>query len=170
MSFEQRFQSADPVPGTAGTIDCSVAGHEIASGRPVTIHLLAGGYGVENLSLFEKIAGLPQEYRVCFLETGEYQGIPYVVTDVIGKMPLREWMGVIERKRAERSAPDELTRVRVWKIPTWVQSGQGHAPEAPAAPPPVSSAPPPSAEVEDEFSRMLGEHAPPAPAPAAAPP
>ncbi|MBS1857225.1 MAG: hypothetical protein JST11_17790, partial [Acidobacteria bacterium] len=151
-------------------MDCSISGHEISSGRPVTIHLLAGGYSLENLALFQKITELPQEYRVCFLDSGEYRGIPYVVTDVLtGKTPLREWMGVIERKRAERTNPEDLTRVRVWKIPTWVQGGEGHAPEAPAEPPPatVPPAPAPAAEIEDEFSLMLGEHTAPAAEPAA---
>ena len=57
---------------------------EISTGRSVTIHLLAGGHNAANEALLADIAALPPEYHVCFVETGDQNGTPYVVTDPSG--------------------------------------------------------------------------------------
>src|SRR5690349_11296477 len=127
MSFDQRFQFTGAVPASVGALDYAIAGRQIADGRPVTVHLLAGGRSPENDRLLQSIASLPPEYKVCFLDSGDFQGTMYVVTDVLaGNPPLREWVAALARKRAEEKAanPDDLTRVRAWKIPVWAAGGK----------------------------------------------
>ena len=144
-----------------------------------TVYLLAGGRNAENERLLESIAALPPEYKVCFLESGEYQGTTYVVTDVLaGNPPLREWVAAIARKRAEEKAanPEDLTRVRAWKIPVWAAGGQPVPPrvadtellakrEADRTPEPKAAE-----EEPDDFMKMLGAvEDPSAPTPPTAP-
>src|SRR5580704_12335777 len=127
MSFDQRFQLTGRIADSRGSADHALAGKEIAPGRSVTIHLLAGGHNPANEALMAEIAALPPEYQVCFVETGDQNGTLYVVTDAqAGNPPLRQWMtGVKARIAAEKQAnPNDLTRVRAWKIPTWAGAGQ----------------------------------------------
>jgi hypothetical protein len=162
MSFDQRFQLAEAIPAEIGKQDCMLSGRQLATDRPVTIHLLAGGYNDANNDLLHAIATLPPDYRVCFLETGEFQGIPYVVTDVVaGNPPLREWIATVREKMEQAK---ELKKAGQWKIPDWAKQGGTPPPEVAASP--VPSAPPPRQEpppAVDEFSLMLGEPTPSAP-------
>ena len=167
MSFDQRFQLAGRIADSIGQTDHALAGRQISTGRSVTIHLLAGGHSAANEGLLADIAALPPEYHVCFVETGDHNGTPYIITDVLaGNPPLRQWMVGLKAKIAvdKVSNPHDLTRVRAWKIPAWANPGQA-APQpeattlAPRQPEPV--APPRSAPVHpggpdaDEFSRLL---------------
>jgi hypothetical protein len=61
MSFDQRFQLSGAVPASVGALDYAIPGRQIAGGRPVTVHLLAGGHTPENARLLEDIAALPPE-------------------------------------------------------------------------------------------------------------
>src|ERR1039458_8102822 len=120
MSFDQRFHLGGSIPESIGHADQWLAGRQISSERPVTIHLLGGGHNAENEALLADIAALPPEYQVCFLETGDYHGTPYAITDVFaGNPPLRQWMAARKAQMAADKAdnPNDLTRVRAWKIP-----------------------------------------------------
>src|SRR5262245_32974889 len=111
MSFEQRYQLGSQIPEWVGQADYSVAARQIPSGRPVTIHLLAGGRNCVNETLLREIAALPPEFRVCFLETGESRGTIYVITDAIaGNPPLRQWMAALASKisAAKMTDPSDL--------------------------------------------------------------
>lgn len=175
MSFDQRFQLTGRIADAIGQADHALAARQISSGRSVTIHLLAGGYNAVNQALMTDITALPAEYQVCFVETGDHNGTPYVITDALaGNPPLRQWLaGVKARLAAEKAAnPNDLTRVRAWKIPAWT-AGQG------AAPPPQAttlSPPPPELPTQasvipsgvgdaEEFSKLLGAIPAAAPAP-----
>src|SRR5262249_14789880 len=121
MSFEPRFQLGAKIPESVGSSDFLLPGKQISTGRPVTIHLLAGGNSPENGAVLEAIAALPQNYRVCFLETGEFRGNPYVITDVVaGNPPLREWLDTLKKQLAKTSTA-KLRHVGAWKIPVYVR-------------------------------------------------
>src|SRR5580698_2369587 len=134
MSFDQRFQLTGRIADSRGSADHALAGKEIASGRSVTIHLLAGGHNPANEALLTEIAALPAEYQVCFVESGDQNGTLYVVTDALaGNPPLRQWLAVLKARIASEKAanPNDLTRVRAFKVPEWAASGQAQPrPEA----------------------------------------
>src|SRR5580698_7217300 len=158
MSFDQRFQITGRIAGSLGQIDHALSAREIATGRSVTIHLLAGGRNAANDALLAEIGTLPAEYQVCFVETGDQNGTLYVITDTLaGNRPLREWMAALKsRLAAEKLAnPHDATVVRAWKVPANLMApgqppqqpetsilGQRAPEPAAPAPPPVSPAPP----------------------------
>src|SRR5579872_1632837 len=124
MSFEERFQMTGRIPNAPGQADHQLAARQVSSGRSVTIHLLAGGHNAANEALLAEIAALPSEYQVCFVESGDQNGTPYVVTDAIGgNPPLRQWVAGLKARIAAEKAenPNDLTRIRAHKIPAWVQ-------------------------------------------------
>ena len=170
MSFDQRFQITGRIAGASGQTDHALSAREISTGRSVTIHLLAGGHSAPNEALLAEIGTLPPEYQVCFLETGDQNGTPYVVTDAIaGNPPLRQWMTGLKSKIAADKAmnPKDATVVRAWNIPRGGQAPAEpqtsileHARPGAAAPPrpaPVS----PGGPDADEFSRLLAKLDPP---------
>ena len=66
---------------------------EIATARPVQVHLFAAGLTAENLVLFRRIDRLPDSERRRVLDRGESRGTPYVVTDrLAGYADFREWV------------------------------------------------------------------------------
>jgi len=118
MSFIQKFELRLPVPQLNG-LDQSLAGREIASGRPVTIHLLDRGMADENEYLLREISKLHSEYRVCFLETGNFQGTQYVVTDVLDGNPPIQSAGMTPREYALTS----LTPITVGMVVSFKRAG-----------------------------------------------
>src|ERR1035441_1031695 len=111
MSFDQRFQITGRIAGASGQTDHALSAREISTGRSVTIHLLAGGHSAPNEALLAEIGTLPPEYQVCFLETGDQNGTPYVVTDAIaGNPPLRQWMTGLKSRSEEHTS--ELQSLR----------------------------------------------------------
>ena len=66
---------------------------EIATARPVQVHLLTNGSVPENLALVSRINRLPEAERRRVIDRGVFQGRPYVVTDrLAGFASLREWL------------------------------------------------------------------------------
>jgi hypothetical protein len=66
---------------------------EIATARPVQVHLFSAGLTAENLVLFRRIDRLPDSERRRVLDRGESRGTPYVVTDrLAGYADFREWV------------------------------------------------------------------------------
>ena len=66
---------------------------EIATARPVQVHLLNNGSVPENLALLSRINRLPEAERRHVIDRGVFHGRPYVVTDrLAGFASLREWL------------------------------------------------------------------------------
>ncbi len=66
---------------------------EIATARPVQVHVLGHGETPENLALLARIEHLPEAEWRRVIERGEVQGMPYVVTDRLAGHPgFREWL------------------------------------------------------------------------------
>ncbi len=66
---------------------------EIATARPVQVHLFAEGQTRETLSLLAKLVYMPDAERRRVLDRGMFQGRPYVVTDrLAGFASLEEWI------------------------------------------------------------------------------
>jgi|SRR5579863_10037523 len=156
MSFHQRFQLGGQIPGSLSS-DYLLPGRQAGTGRLVTIHLLAGGFGAENEAVLRRIGALPPQYQVCFLETGEFNGSPYVITDVVkGNPPVRQWLASVEEKSAEAEAK-RLSRVVAWHSPAKAAAEPEAAPVAAGDGAGVANVP--VGELEsgypDEFTRML---------------
>ena len=76
-----------------GDKEIALPGREISSARPVLLHLLAGGYAPENQELLRVLGNLSADQRGHVLETGDHDGIPYVVTDTLpDNLSLRSWV------------------------------------------------------------------------------
>ena len=145
------------IPESIGPADRTLAGREISSGRLVTIHLLAGGHNAANDALLAQIVSLPPDYQACFLETGDYYGTLYVITDVLaGNPPLRQWLAGLKAKIAAEQAArpnDLLTRVRTGQVQTNVPQPAVHA-----------TPPPRPIDEPGEFTRLLrAQTGPPSP-------
>ena len=68
---------------------------EIATARPVQVHVLGQGETPENVALLARIEHLPEAEWRRVIERGEVQGLPYVVTDRLAGHPgFREWLTV----------------------------------------------------------------------------
>ena len=66
---------------------------ELASARPVQVHLFAEGQTRDTLAFLGRIAYLPEDERRRVIDRGIHQGVPYLVTDrLAGYASLREWI------------------------------------------------------------------------------
>jgi hypothetical protein len=66
---------------------------EIATARPVQVHVLGHGETPENIALLARIEHLPEAEWRRVIERGEVQSVPYVVTDRLAGHPgFREWL------------------------------------------------------------------------------
>lgn len=71
---------------------------EIATARPVQVHLFVTGETPENAELLALIPQLPDSERRRVIDRGETRGFPYVVTDrLAGYADFREWLTVNSR-------------------------------------------------------------------------
>ena len=76
---------------------------EIATARPVQVHLFVAGETGENAELLALIPQLPDAERRRVLDRGESRGFPYIVTDrLAGYADFREW--VTANSRAQTPA------------------------------------------------------------------
>src|ERR1041385_2194941 len=90
--YSMRFQGKYELPESFQSRDRHIAvpGTEVLTGRPVVVHLLSGGYTAENTEILRMAANLAPEHRRLVLETGDQEGVPYIVTDVLpGNSTLR---------------------------------------------------------------------------------
>jgi hypothetical protein len=77
---------------------------EIATARPVQVHLFTGPNASETAQLLELVPHLSDAERRRVLDRGESQGLPYIVTDrLAGYVDFREWITVNSRPAAERA-------------------------------------------------------------------
>ena len=124
MSLTGKYELGTTISSAAVAFDRSIEGHQISTGRPIAVHLLAGGYNPENQKLLREIAALPPEYKACFLESGDYNGTPYIVTDSLaGTPPFRSWFSALQARRSgSGGGPADLGQVKAWQIPVRVSS------------------------------------------------
>lgn len=151
MSFEQKFKLLEAIPDLNGTPDQELLGREIATGRPVVVHLLARPTGPEDESLVRHAKSLASEQKESVLEAGDFRGRPYVVTEVLpGNVRLRKWIArtappppPAAPEPPAKAEPGEFTRLF----------------QAPAAPPPqpASAAEPakPVRHEPGEFTKLF---------------
>jgi hypothetical protein len=81
---------------------------EIATARPVQLHLFAPEKSRDNLALLVRLDHLPEAERRRVIERGEYQGRPYVITDRLAGYPgFREWLTAMTDPPVKNSSLDE---------------------------------------------------------------
>jgi hypothetical protein len=172
MDFYRKYELSDPLSGE-GTR--SFRAKQISTGREVSVHLLVGGKTPGNEALLARLRGLPPQSMGKLIEVGDHEGTTFVVTAAPPFQHLNEWLD--DQDRAASEAARKLTRVGVWKVPTFPKAGASE----PAPPPPLApETPAPRASEPGEFTRMFQAPAPqatqsfeaarPAPEPAPAPP
>src|SRR3974377_1025570 len=125
MRLDQRYEFLEPVPGLVVHSDKALRSRQISSGRPVTVHLLAGGHSMENAALLQELETLATEHRGRVLEVSDYYGTVSGVTE--GRPWSLPWGKGVAGRRAAPAAPDEnaLSRARAWKIPAASQAKPG---------------------------------------------
>jgi hypothetical protein len=156
---------------------------EIATGRPVFVHLFADCAAPLNRGLLAKIDALPEEERSRILDRGPHEGGVYLVTD-----RLAEYSGLQEWLKAKSDKP--LNAGGAWKIvlpapdPPAPVSPLGNSGERtlqmpiPVQPPAANDpgeftrlfARPAAAPQPGEFTQLFAVPGPQRPAPAPAPP
>ncbi len=66
---------------------------EVATSRPVQVHLFAEGQTRDTLALMSKLGYLPEHERRRVIDRGVHEGVPYLVTErLAGFASLREWI------------------------------------------------------------------------------
>jgi hypothetical protein len=109
---------------------------EIATGRPVKVHLFVQPSAPLQAALLKAIDKLPDDARQRILERGKHEGTPYVVTDRLADYPgLSEW--VQAAGHTPKAAKPLLETAGAWKLPAAPLA------ETPPAPAPLPSAPTP---------------------------
>lgn len=151
MSLEAKYKLLKPVIRGAAAFDQLINGQEAATGRPVSIHILAGGSSPENQRLLREIDELPREYKIVFLEIGEQDGNPFIVTDALsGAPPFRKWFASLQTKVGLPAKKDstDLLKHSAWQIPVQVNA---------PTPPAMKSAAPDIATTSTpgDFTRMF---------------
>jgi hypothetical protein len=84
---------------------------EIATARPVQVHLFVAGATPECAELLARLSRLPETERRRVIDRGESRGFPYVVTDrLAGYSDFREWITVNSHSQQlqERSIDEQF--------------------------------------------------------------
>ena len=127
---------------------------EIATGRPLKVHLFVHPAAPLQVALLKAIEQLPDSERQRIIERGKHEGTPYVVTDrLVDYAGLSEWVQAASHhgKPHPNPAPDpQLGTAGAWKVPAAPALG------APASPP-SSPAPPPAAARQPDASSSLNQ-------------
>jgi hypothetical protein len=85
---------------------------EIATKRPVQVHVFPDGHSPESLALLSKVAYLPEAERRRVIDRGMFQGRPYVVTDrLAGYASLREWLDRSNASTSTRSVDEQFAQL-----------------------------------------------------------
>ena len=91
----------------------SFEAREIATGRPVLVHLFADRTSPLNRALLAKMETLPPQERARIIDRGEHEGGVYIVTDRLAEYPgLREWLSQKDPDRAK-----DLSVAGAWQVP-----------------------------------------------------
>jgi len=94
MVFQDKYELLAPLDAPG---ELALAGREIRTGQPVMVHLLLGRQRPEVQEALRRLNSLRDEQRRHVLETGDYRGIPFVVTDgAPGASDMQSWLESIE--------------------------------------------------------------------------
>jgi hypothetical protein len=97
---------------------------EIATARPVQVHLLVRGKAEENEALLSRLEHLPDAEWRRVIDRGEWEGMRYVVTDRLAGYPgFREWLTLKSDPAARISVLDEQFRQLFENAETVADSG-----------------------------------------------
>jgi hypothetical protein len=185
VPFTDRFQLLDLKRDEGAR---TFEAREIATGRPVLVHLFADRTAPLNRALLANFETLPEEERKRVIDRGEHEGGLYFVTDRLADYPgLREWLKAKndERKKAlnmagawevKRMAPNPAVDSQLANLFQTAPHPvlEPSAVEAPAAPiltdtgeqtlqmpTPVDPAPPPAPVVQAVPGEFTRQFAPP---------
>jgi hypothetical protein len=134
---------------------------EIATGRPLKVHLFVHPSAPLQIALLKAIEQLPDSERQRIVEKGKHEGTPYVVTDrLVDYAGLSEWVQAASHH--SKSHPGKATKppletAGAWKVPPApAPAAPAPAPAAPASQPstPSSPAPPPAAASRPDASAV----------------
>ena len=101
---------------------------EIATGRPVKVHLFVRPAAPLQTALLKAIEHLSETDRQRIIERGKHEGTPYVVTDRLADYPgLSEWVQAASHHKSKPAKP-VLETAGAWKVQP-----------VPPAPPPASA-------------------------------
>jgi hypothetical protein len=164
-----------------GDGEIGLPGREISSGRPVFLHLLTGGYAPENQQLLDALKNLSTDQRGHLIESGDHDGIPYVITDLLpDNLSLRRWAATAVavpsppsaalRTEAHSSSADPGEFTRLFQPAAKPAATKATAP-APPPPPPAALRTEANSSSADpgEFTRLFQPAAKPAATKATAP-
>ena len=109
MPFTDRFQLLDLKRDEGAR---TFEAREIATGRPVFVHLFANCTSPLNRALLAKLDTLPEEERHRIIDRGDHEGGIYLVTDRLAEYPgLREWL-----KAQNENRPKPLDAGGAWQL------------------------------------------------------
>lgn len=121
---------------------------EIATGRPVKVHLFVHPAAPLQALLLKAIGRLPETERARILDQGKHEGTPYVVTDRLADYEgLSEWVqaaGHHNKPDASKAAKPPLETAGAWKVPP--------APVPVVAPAPAPNSP---SSLNQQFSELF---------------
>ena len=110
---------------------------EIATGRPVKVHLFVRPGAPLQAALLKAIDHLSETDRQRIVERGKHEGTPYVVTDRLPDYPgLSEWVQAASHNSKSKAAKPVLETAGAWKVQPVPAPPP---PEPPPAAPPVES-------------------------------
>jgi hypothetical protein len=109
VPFTDRFQLLDLKRDEGAR---TYEAREIATGRPVFVHLFPNPRSPFNRALLAKFETLPEEEGSRVIERGEHEGGIYIVTDRLAEYPgLREWL-----KAKNENRPRPLNAGGAWQF------------------------------------------------------
>jgi len=123
---------------------------EIATGRPVKVHLFVHPSAPLQAALLKAIDKLSEEPRQRIVERGKHEGTPYIVTDrLVDYAGLNEWVQAVSQ--SAKPAKPVLETAGAWKLPAAppVAIGAAPVPSTPASPPNAHS------EVNQQFTELF---------------
>ncbi len=125
---------------------------EIATGRPVKVHLFVRPSAPLQAALLKAIDHLSESDRERIVERGKHEGTPYVVTDRLADYPgLSEWVQAASHQNKSKAAKPVLETAGAWKV----QPDPAPAPPAPQAPPPAPAALPKESVLNQQFVELF---------------
>jgi hypothetical protein len=109
---------------------------EIATGRPVKVHLFVRPAAPLQAALLKAIDHLSEDDRQRILERGKHEGTPYVVTDRLVDYPgLSEWVQAASHQGKSKPAKPVLETAGAWKVqPVAPGPSPASVPQPPAVP------------------------------------
>jgi hypothetical protein len=139
VPFTDRFQLLDLKRDEGAR---TYEAREIATGRPVFVHLFPNCTAPLNRALLAKVDTLPEEERYRIIDRGPHESGVYVVTDRLAEYPgLREWL---QAKNEGRPKPLDVGGAWQIKVPAQVVPPKLPVPDPP--PSPFDTAPLPAIE------------------------